>query len=97
MYVRLAFAIAVHLEPEVLIMDEVLAVGDAAFQQKCHLKMKDVGREGRTVFYVSHDLSSVRQLCGRVLLIEAGRLQEQGRAETVIANYLSRVLPAADA
>jgi lipopolysaccharide transport system ATP-binding protein len=88
MHVRLAFAIAAHLEPEILILDEVLAVGDAAFQQKCFLKMRDVSREGRTIFFVSHDLTSVRQMCGRVLLIESGHLRYDGQAEEVIQGYL---------
>jgi lipopolysaccharide transport system ATP-binding protein len=72
MYMRLAFAVAAHFEPEVLILDEVLAVGDVAFQQKCLEKMKQVSREGRTIFFVSHDLQSMRQFCARALLIEAG-------------------------
>ena len=97
MYVRLAFSVAAHLEPEILIMDEVLAVGDMAFQQKCLEKMKEVGREGRTVFFVSHDLSSVRRLCGRALLLDAGRLVEEGTAGEVADNYLGRLFPAAGA
>ena len=88
MHVRLAFAVAAHFEPEILILDEVLAVGDAAFQQKCFHKMQDVSREGRTIFFVSHDLASVRHLCGRVLLIESGRLQDEGPAEMVVRRYL---------
>jgi lipopolysaccharide transport system ATP-binding protein len=88
MYLRLAFAVAAHFEPEILILDEVLAVGDAAFQQKCLDKMKEVSGAGRTVFFVSHDLTAVQRLCGRVLLIESGRLLEEGKAETVSANYL---------
>ena len=88
MYVRLAFAVAAHFEPEVLILDEVLAVGDAAFREKCLKKMREVSREGRTVFYVSHDLASLQQLCSRALLIESGRLLEDGAAGTVIATYL---------
>jgi lipopolysaccharide transport system ATP-binding protein len=94
MHVRLAFAVAAHLEPEVLILDEVLAVGDAAFQQKCLHKMRDLRRAGRTILFVSHDLASVRQLCERVLLIELGRLDELGQADVVIENYLKRVCPA---
>jgi lipopolysaccharide transport system ATP-binding protein len=88
MYLRLAFAVAAHFEPEILILDEVLAVGDAAFRKKCLAKMKEVSREGRTVFYVSHDLSSVQQLCGRAFLIESGHLLDDGTAEMVISNYL---------
>ena len=88
MYVRLAFAIAAHFEPEILLMDEVLAVGDTAFQEKCLKKMREVSRQGRTVFYVSHDMTSIRQLCGRAILIELGRLLEDGEAWTVSENYL---------
>jgi len=88
MYLRLAFAVAAHFEPEILMLDEVLAVGDTAFQKKCLEKMKQVSRDGRTVFFVSHDLMSVRQLCSRVLLIEAGQLLEDGKTETVSASYL---------
>jgi len=89
MYLRLAFAVAAHFEPEVLILDEVLAVGDTAFRQKCLGKMREVSSEGRTFLFVSHDLMSVQELCGRVFLIESGRLLEQGKAETVIPKYLS--------
>jgi lipopolysaccharide transport system ATP-binding protein len=88
MYLRLAFAVAAHFEPEVLILDEVLAVGDAGFRMKCLTKMKEVSRDGRTVFFVSHDLNSVQQLCDRVLLIESGRLVKDGNAQTVSADYL---------
>jgi lipopolysaccharide transport system ATP-binding protein len=88
MYLRLAFAIAAHLEPEILLLDEVLTVGDALFQKKCLGKMKEVGREGRTVLFVSHNLASVQQLCERVLFIRAGVLHEDGKPETVIATYL---------
>jgi lipopolysaccharide transport system ATP-binding protein len=88
MYLRLAFAVAAHLEPDILILDEVMAVGDAAFQKKCLAKMKEVSREGRTVLFVSHDLMSVKQMCGRALLIEAGRLLDVGNAESVVSNYL---------
>ncbi|TMB71823.1 MAG: ABC transporter ATP-binding protein [Deltaproteobacteria bacterium] len=72
MYVRLAFAVAAHLEPELLIVDEVLSVGDAAFQRKCLGKMSDVAREGRTVLFVSHNMLAVKHLCGRALLLEGG-------------------------
>ena len=88
MYLRLAFAVAVHFEPEILILDEVLAVGDAAFREKCQVKMREVSGEGRTVFYVSHDLTSVQQLCGRALLIESGHLIDEGEPRSVTANYL---------
>ena len=95
MHLRLAFAVAAHFEPEILILDEVLAVGDAAFQQKCYHKMQDVVREGRTIFFVSHDPSSVQRLCGRALLIESGRLKDDGPAETVVNRYLDGVAAAA--
>jgi lipopolysaccharide transport system ATP-binding protein len=88
MYLRLAFAVAAHFEPEILLLDEVLAVGDVAFQAKCLEKMKEINREGRTVFFVSHDLLSVQKLCRRVFLIESGILLEDGEAETVSASYL---------
>jgi lipopolysaccharide transport system ATP-binding protein len=88
MYLRLAFAVAAHLEPDILILDEVMAVGDAAFQKKCLAKMKEVSREGRTVLFVSHDLMSVKQLCGRALLIESGKLLDVGDAGSVVSNYL---------
>jgi lipopolysaccharide transport system ATP-binding protein len=91
MYLRLAFAVAVHFEPEILLLDEVLAVGDASFQPKCIAKMKEISCAGRTVLIVSHDLPSVRQLCSRVLLLESGRLLAIGEAETISAKYLSLV------
>jgi len=88
MQVRLAFSVAAHFEPEILVLDEVLAVGDAAFRQKCFHKMQDVIREGRTIFFVSHDSASVLHLCERALLIQAGRLTDDGPAETVVNRYL---------
>jgi lipopolysaccharide transport system ATP-binding protein len=91
MQVRLAFSVAAHFEPEILILDEVLAVGDAAFQQKCYHKMQAVIREGRTIFYVSHDPSSVLRLCKRGLLIESGLLKDDGPVETVVKRYLDGV------
>jgi lipopolysaccharide transport system ATP-binding protein len=96
MYMRLAFAVAAHLEPEILLVDEVLAVGDAAFQKKCLGKMGEVAKEGRTVMMVSHNLSAIKQMCQRSLLIRAGRLQEQGPTEKVLATYLSEVYSSAD-
>ena len=88
MQVRLAFSVAAHFEPEILVLDEVLAVGDASFRQKCFRKMQDVIREGRTIFFVSHDSSSVLSLCSRALLIQSGRLTHDGSAETVVKRYL---------
>ena len=88
MYVRLAFAVAAHLEPEILIVDEVLAVGDAAFQKKCLGKIGDVAKSGRTVLFVSHNMAAVLNLCDRVVLLEAGRIRAAGRPECVVADYL---------
>jgi lipopolysaccharide transport system ATP-binding protein len=90
MYVRLAFAVAAHLEPEVLIVDEVLAVGDAAFQKKCLGKMNEVARGGRTVLFVSHDLNAVNALCERALLLHEGALIREGLPRDVTAYYLDR-------
>jgi len=89
MYVRLAFAVAAHLEPEVMIVDEVLAVGDTAFQQKCLGKMEDVSREGRTVLFVSHNMAAVRQLCSVGILLDAGQIRQRGDIRSVIASYLN--------
>ncbi len=89
MYVRLGFAVAAHLEPEILIVDEVLAVGDAAFQKKCLGKMGQVASEGRTVLFVSHNMGSVRQLCGRAILLTSGRVQTEGSVAEVVAAYLN--------
>jgi lipopolysaccharide transport system ATP-binding protein len=89
MYVRLAFAVAAHLEPEILIVDEVLAVGDAQFQKKCLGKMNDVVREGRTVLFVSHNISAVRSLCSRALLLEKGRVTLDGEVNEVADKYYS--------
>jgi lipopolysaccharide transport system ATP-binding protein len=88
MYVRLAFAVAAHLEPEILIVDEVLAVGDTEFQKKCLGKMKDVSHEGRTVLFVSHNIPMVRTLCSRAILLDRGRLMATGRTAAVINQYL---------
>lgn len=88
MRVRLAFAVAAHLEPEILIVDEVLAVGDVTFQKKCLNKMRDVGSEGRTVLFVSHNMPSVTRLCDRALLLDHGSLIKDGPVQEVIATYL---------
>jgi lipopolysaccharide transport system ATP-binding protein len=95
MYVRLAFAVAAHLEPEILIVDEVLAVGDAEFQKKCIGKMGQVSRAGRTVILVSHNLTVVTTLCGRAVLMEAGRKKMEGDSEKVISAYIQSGAPAA--
>jgi lipopolysaccharide transport system ATP-binding protein len=87
MHVRLAFAVAAHLEPEILIVDEVLAVGDAAFQRKCLGKMSDVAQSGRTVILVSHNMSAIQQLCETALWIHEGALKEFGPTDQVVATY----------
>jgi lipopolysaccharide transport system ATP-binding protein len=87
--VRLAFAVAAHLEPEILVVDEVLAVGDAAFQKKCLGKMGDVARDGRTVLFVSHNMAAVRTLCQTGLLLERGRVTLSGPIQPVLAQYLA--------
>jgi lipopolysaccharide transport system ATP-binding protein len=89
MYLRLAFAVAAHLEPEILIVDEVLAVGDAAFQQKCLGKMSEVASEGRTVLFVSHNMSAVIRLCHTGLLLQAGKVVTMGDAQSVVQRYLN--------
>lgn len=91
MYVRLAFAVAAHLDPEILIVDEVLAVGDAAFQRKCLGKMGSVAQSGRTVLFVSHSLDAVRSLCQTGLWLKDGHVEMKGEAEEVIDAYLSSV------
>lgn len=90
MYLRLAFAVAAHLEPEILIVDEVLAVGDASFQKKCLGKMGDVAREGRTVLFVSHNMDAVQRLCTRCLMLRRGLIAAEGPTASVVAEYLSR-------
>ena len=86
---RLAFAVAAHLETEILLVDEVLAVGDAAFQTKCMGKMGDVSRQGRTVLFVSHSLASIASLCDASLLLEDGRIKSIGPSPIIIEDYLS--------
>jgi lipopolysaccharide transport system ATP-binding protein len=90
MYVRLAFAVAAHCEPEILLLDEVIAVADAAFQQKCVEKIREMPRKGQTVFFVSHNLDLVRDLCPRVLLIESGRLRADADAAGAVSAYAAR-------
>jgi lipopolysaccharide transport system ATP-binding protein len=89
MYLRLAFAVAAHLEPEILVVDEVLAVGDAEFQRKCLGKMSDVAQAGRTVLFVSHNMSAVQRLTQETILIEAGRLAMRGPTAQIVDHYLS--------
>src|SRR5262249_11334903 len=89
MYVRLAFAVAAHLEPEILIVDEVLAVGDAAFQKKCLGKMGEVSRQGRNVLFVSHNMGAVSKLTSTAMWIREGRIAHIGRTKDVVAEYIS--------
>jgi lipopolysaccharide transport system ATP-binding protein len=89
MYVRLAFAVAAHLEPEILLVDEVLAVGDVQFQKKCIGKMSEAAHHGRTVIFVSHNMAAVRNLCTRALLLKEGRTEISGAPDAVIAHYLA--------
>ncbi|HEY6329145.1 MAG TPA: Wzt carbohydrate-binding domain-containing protein, partial [Blastocatellia bacterium] len=90
MYVRLAFAVAAHLEPDILVVDEVLSVGDAAFQEKCLGKMDSVAHEqGRTVLLVTHNMAAVQQLCGRALLLQGGRLAGEGEPTVLVKMYMA--------
>ncbi len=89
MYVRLAFSVAAHLEPEILMMDEVLAVGDASFQQKCLDKMHEIRQQGRTILFVSHDMAAITRLCKRVVLLENGKITFDGEPCEVVKRYLS--------
>src|SRR5690606_22625585 len=88
MYMRLAFSVAAHLDPEVLIVDEVLAVGDLAFQKKSLGKMKDLGESGRTVLFVSHDMNSISRLCARAIWLKDGEIAVDGPAGETVAAYL---------
>ena len=97
MYVRLAFAVAAHLEPDILVVDEVLAVGDAEFQRKCLGKMEEVSRrEGRTILVVSHNMGVVTRLCTKALWIHQGSIRDLGDPEAVIGRYLAQVVPGQD-
>jgi lipopolysaccharide transport system ATP-binding protein len=89
MYLRLGFAVAAHLEPEILIVDEVLAVGDGRFQRKCLNKMQDVGKQGRTVLFVSHNMPAITRLCPRTILLDAGKVISDGPSHRVVSDYLS--------
>jgi homopolymeric O-antigen transport system ATP-binding protein len=88
MYVRLAFSVAAHLEPEILLVDEVLAVGDAEFQQRCLGRMEDFSGTGRTVLFVSHNMQTINQLCDRVILFDGGRIEMDGDSSEVVTHYL---------
>jgi lipopolysaccharide transport system ATP-binding protein len=91
MYVRLAFGVAAHLETEVLLVDEVLAVGDAQFQKKCFEKMREIGTQGRTILFVSHNMSAVRSICAQALIVEKGAVVAQGEINETVDRYLSRI------
>jgi lipopolysaccharide transport system ATP-binding protein len=91
MYLRLAFAVAAHLEPEILLVDEVLAVGDVAFQKKCLGKMNRVAKEGRTILFVSHNMAAIANLCSKAILLEQGKVVLQGETRQVIESYVSGV------
>ena len=92
MYLRLAFAVAAHLEPDVLVVDEILAVGDAEFQRKCIGRMEEAEQEGRTLVFVSHDLESLTTLCSRALWLEAGVVRQTGETRTIVRDYLASSL-----
>ena len=91
MYVRLAFAVAAHLEPEILIVDEVLAVGDAQFQKKCIGRMDEVSRQGKTILFVSHNFPAVQRLCNKGILLESGKVKNQGEVSTILSQYMQAV------
>lgn len=91
MYVRLAFAVAAHLDPDILIVDEVLAVGDATFQKRCLGKMGDIAKKGRTVLFVSHNMAAVQQLCERSLLIDSGVILKDGNVDETVDYYLNKL------
>lgn len=90
MYVRLAFSVAAHLEPEILVVDEVLAVGDASFQKKCIGKMHEIGQQGRTILFVSHNMGAIVNLCSRAVLLEGGRKTADGKVDEVVNGYLAK-------
>ena len=92
MYLRLAFSVAAHLEPEILIVDEVLAVGDVAFQKKCLGKMEGVAKQGRTIFFVSHNMPAVTRLCNRVIFLDEGRVSRDGLSHEVVKAYVNSEL-----
>lgn len=95
MYVRLAFAVAAYLEPEILIVDEVLAVGDAGFQRKCMQRMGEVGREGRTILFVSHNMAAVERLCTRAVFLDQGKVEGDDEVQPIIREYNRRALDSA--
>jgi ABC-type polysaccharide/polyol phosphate transport system ATPase subunit len=96
MYVRLAFGVAAHLDPDILLLDEVLAVGDFAFQRKCLARVDQLKREGKTIVFISHDLAAVERLCDRVLLVSRGQIAREGKPRDVIPEYQQFALTAAE-
>ena len=96
MQTRLAFAVAAHLEPEILLVDEVLAVGDASFQKKCLGKMKDVARHGRTILFVSHSMAAITALCPRVIMLRGGKIALDGPSSEVTGSFYSEILGRVD-
>lgn len=96
MYVRLAFAVAAHLEPEILLVDEVLSVGDAAFQKKCLGKIEDAARGGRTVVFISHNMTAINSLCERVIWVDSGKIVEDGAAAETVKRYLAKSVQSLD-
>ena len=91
MYVRLAFGVAAHLETEVLLVDEVLAVGDAQFQKKCFAKMNEIGKHGRTILFVSHNIAAVRNICEEAVVLDCGRVLAKGEIDATVDQYLARI------
>ena len=91
MYVRLAFGVAAHLETEVLLVDEILAVGDAQFQRKCFAKMNEIGKHGRTILFVSHNMASIRSICEEAIVLDRGRLVAKGEVNEAVDHYLAQV------
>jgi len=96
MKVRLAFSVAAHLEPEILIIDEVLAVGDAEFQQKCLGKMQNVSESGRTVLFVSHNMGAINQLCSTAIMLDGGRIVAKGESSKIVEQYLAKIFNSSD-
>ena len=92
MYMRLAFSVAINVEAEILLIDEILSVGDASFQAKCFKKMQELKDSGITIVIVSHDLHTMKELCNKVIWIESGKIRESGDAETVISKYLNEIM-----
>ena len=92
MYMRLAFSVAINVEADILLIDEILSVGDANFQAKCFRKMQELKKSGVTIIIVSHDLNTMKELCNKVIWIESGKIKESGDADTVISKYLNEIM-----